>query len=100
MTRWAAVWIAIAALLFLALAGCAPTAPAPRADWQPRYPPPALLPCLPPVRPPKVPPLPRSIESVAEYAWAEARARWTTAERLRVCAARLNEAHDWIEENR
>ncbi len=100
MKPWLALWLGIAGLLFVLLAGCAAPEPTPRADWTPRYPAPELRPCLPPARPPRVPPAPRSIESVAEYAWAEARARWTTAERLRVCAARLNEAHDWIEENR
>lgn len=101
MNAWTAwgVWIALIVGLLLLVAGCAPVEP-PRSDWQPRPPPPELRPCLPPVKPPRVPPAPRSIESVADYAWAEARARWTTAERLRTCAARLAEAYDWIEENR
>tara|TARA_R110000751_G_scaffold307640_1_gene430329 strand:- start:17450 stop:17749 length:300 start_codon:yes stop_codon:yes gene_type:complete len=99
MKPWLAIWLGIAALLVVVMAGCTMPEP-PRAAWQPRPPPPEMRPCLPPVKPPRVPPAPRSVESVADYAWAEARARWTTADRLRVCAARLAEAYDWIEENR
>jgi hypothetical protein len=88
---------ALAGLLLMA--GCAVAVPPPAADG-PRLPVPELRGCEGPVPPPPVPPAPRTVEALAKYAWAEARARWVTADRLTACSQRLNEAHTWIEEHR
>jgi hypothetical protein len=59
-------------------------------------PPLALRRCLPPVRPPAVPPAPRSIEQLAQYAWAEASARWRTADRLEDCRRQMDRAIEYL----
>lgn len=83
--------------LLLALTACA-TAPPPASPEQPTdVAPLALRPCPPPVPPPPVPPVPRTVEQLAGYANAEARARWQTADRLRACAEQVQRAITWID---
>ena len=60
----------------------------------------ALRRCLPPVPPPRVPPAPRTPEQLAIYAWAEAAARWRTADRLEDCKRQMDRVLDWIQEHR
>ena len=62
--------------------------------------PPELRACKPPMPPPAVPPAPRTVERLAEYAWAEARARWITADRLVQCARQHDALIEWIEAGR
>jgi len=62
--------------------------------------PPELRACKPPVPPPAVPPAPRTVEALAAYAWAEARARWITADRLVQCARQHDALVEWIEAGR
>ncbi|MES2712002.1 MAG: hypothetical protein V4653_10500 [Pseudomonadota bacterium] len=85
------------------LAGCAtaplaePPPPAPAAATAP---PPSTRPCLPPIPPPPVPPAPRTVDALAAYANAEARARWETAARLHDCAVQTQRLLNWSKENR
>lgn len=60
----------------------------------------ALRRCLPPVAPPAVPQGARTVEQVAAYAWAEAAARWRTADRLEDCRRQMDRVLDWIAEHR
>lgn len=60
----------------------------------------ALRRCLPPAPPPPVPHGPRTVEQVAAYAWAEAAARWRTADRLEDCRRQMDRVLDWIAEHR
>jgi hypothetical protein len=60
----------------------------------------ALRRCLPAVPPPRVPPVPRTLEQLADYAWAEASARWRTADRLEDCRRQMDRVLDWIAEHR
>lgn len=58
--------------------------------------PPELRRCLPPVPPPPVPPAPRTVERLASYAWAEATARWRTADRLDECRRQTDRVIEWM----
>ncbi len=60
----------------------------------------ALRRCLPPAPPPAVPHGPRTVEQLAAYAWAEAAARWRTADRLEDCRRQMDRVLDWIAEHR
>jgi hypothetical protein len=79
----------------LLLAACATTEPAAPAGPTAAVASPELRPCPPPVPPPKVPPVPRTVEQLADYANAEAKARWQTAARLRSCAQQVERAITW-----
>lgn len=89
-----------ALLLALALGGCAMASVSHHETRVMEVPPPPLRECTPPVPPPHVPPAPRTVEALAAYAWAEASARWRTAERLDECKRRMNELNDWVEKER
>lgn len=85
--------------LCLTLGACSTTGPPPGegAAAPPR--PSDMRRCLPPVPPPPVPPAPRTVERLAQYAWAEARARWITADRLAQCSRQHEALREWIDRN-
>lgn len=60
----------------------------------------ALRRCLPPPPAPPVPNALRTPEQLAAYAWAEAAARWRTADRLEDCRRQMDRVLDWIAEHR
>ena len=94
VVAWCVVWG------FLLLAGCGarPDAAPPPAPWATARPELGLQRCRPPVPPPPVPDPPRTIDALAAYAWAEARARWRTADRLEDCKRQLDRVIDWMGE--
>jgi hypothetical protein len=84
--------------VLLLLAACATPLPTPPALPPPNAPPvPTLHRCDTPTPPPPVPPAPRTVERLASYANAEAKARWETAERLRECRRQMDRSLGWIE---
>lgn len=88
-------------MLALLLGGCAgPFAGAPPPPAARMVVPAELRSCASPAPPPPVPQVPRSLSRIVDYAWAEAQARWQTAERLKECQARLVRLVRWVEADR